>query len=41
VVAFAGGLLGSYFGAMKAGNFFLKTLLAFVLLLASVKLLFT
>jgi len=40
-VAFAGGLLGSYFGAMKAGNFFLKTLLAIVLLMASVKLLFT
>lgn len=41
VVAFTGGLCGSYFGAQKAGNLFLKILLAVVLLLASVKLLFT
>ncbi len=40
-IAFAGGLLGSYVGAIKATNSFLKTLLATVLLLASYKLLFT
>lgn len=41
VIAFMGGLLGSYLGSMKMGNSFLRRLLAFVLLLASVKLLFT
>lgn len=41
MIAFAGGLCGSYLGAIKAGNYFLKTLLAIVLFLASVKLLIT
>ena len=39
-VAFAGGLAGSYLGAKKLDNKFLKRLLAFVLLMASLKLLF-
>lgn len=38
-IAFSGGLLGSYMGAMKVGNLQLKKLLAIVLLMASVKLL--
>lgn len=41
VVAFAGGLTGSYFGAMKFKGAFLRKVLAFVLLIASIKLLFT
>jgi uncharacterized membrane protein YfcA len=40
-IAFAGGLTGSYFGARKFGSELLKKLLATVLLVASVKLLFT
>lgn len=40
VVAFAGGLAGSYLGAMKLESSYLKKLLAVVLLMASVKLLF-
>jgi len=39
VIAFLGGLLGSYLGAMKIGNTYLRKLLAFVLLMASIKLL--
>jgi uncharacterized membrane protein YfcA len=41
VVAFAGGLLGAYFGSMKFNQNFLKYTLATVLLIASYKLLFT
>jgi len=41
VVAFAGGLAGSYTGAIKFNSSFLRKVLAFVLLIASVKLLFT
>jgi uncharacterized membrane protein YfcA len=41
VVAFSGGLFGAYFGALKFNQQILKYLLAFVLLLASYKLLFT
>ena len=37
--AFTGGLLGSYWGAMKVDNWQLKKLLAIVLVMASVKLL--
>ncbi|KOS05129.1 hypothetical protein AM493_03050 [Flavobacterium akiainvivens] len=40
-VAFAGGLLGAYFGSMKFNQNFLKYTLATVLLIASYKLLFT
>jgi uncharacterized protein len=40
-VAFAGGLLGAYFGAMKFNQRVLKILLAFVLVFASYKLIFT
>ncbi|HET7118405.1 MAG TPA: sulfite exporter TauE/SafE family protein [Hanamia sp.] len=39
-IAFAGGFAGSYLGAKKFDNLFLKRLLAVVLLMASVKLLF-
>ena len=39
-VAFAGGLGGSYFGALKFNSSLLKKILASVLLIASVKLLF-
>jgi len=41
MVAFAGGLLGAYFGAKKFNQNVLKYVLATVLLLASYKLLFT
>lgn len=41
VVAFAGGIGGAYFGAMKFGQNILKYLLAIVLILAAYKLLFT
>ncbi|MBW7892203.1 MAG: sulfite exporter TauE/SafE family protein [Chitinophagaceae bacterium] len=41
VVALAGGLTGSYLGAIKAKGLLLKRVLAFVLLIASIKLLFT
>lgn len=41
VIAFSGGLLGSYLGSMKVGNKVLRQTLAVVLLVASVKLLFT
>ena len=41
VVAFSGGLFGAYFGALKFNQQILKYLLAFVLLLASYKLLFS
>ena len=41
VVAFAGGMAGAYLGAKKFDTSYLKKLLAVVLLLASVKLLFT
>jgi uncharacterized protein len=40
-IAFAGGLAGAYFGAMKFGQNILKYLLALVLILAAYKLLFT
>lgn len=40
-VAFAGGICGAYFGALRFGQNVLKYLLAAVLLLASFKLLFT
>ncbi len=40
-VAFAGGFLGAYFGAMKFNQNVLKILLALVLLMASYKLIFT
>jgi uncharacterized membrane protein YfcA len=40
-IAFAGGLLGAYFGAKKFNQDILKYVLATVLLLASYKLLFT
>ncbi len=40
VIAFAGGLTGSYLGAKKFDSIFLKRLLAVVLLMASIKLLF-
>ncbi|HSC53067.1 MAG TPA: sulfite exporter TauE/SafE family protein [Phnomibacter sp.] len=41
VVAFAGGLLGAYLGALKFNQQVLKYALAFVLAMASYKLLFT
>lgn len=41
VVAFFGGLAGSYLGSMKVGSVLLRRTLALVLLVASVKLLFT
>lgn len=41
IIAFAGGLAGSYLGAKKFNHIFLKRLLAVVLLMASIKLLFT
>jgi len=41
VIAFAGGLLGAYFGSKKFNQNILKYVLASVLLLASYKLLFT
>lgn len=40
-VAFVGGFLGAYFGAMKFNQKLLKILLAFVLVVASYKLIFT
>ena len=40
-VAIAGGLTGSYFGSIKVGGEVLKKILAAVLLIASIKLLFT
>jgi hypothetical protein len=40
-VAFTGGLAGSYLGALKFNSSLLKRILAAVLLIASVKLLFT
>jgi len=40
-VAFVGGLLGAYFGAMKFNQNVLRILLAFVLVVASYKLIFT
>jgi uncharacterized membrane protein YfcA len=41
VVAFAGGLCGAYFGAMKFNQNILRILLALVLILAAYKLIFT
>jgi uncharacterized membrane protein YfcA len=41
IIAFAGGLLGAYFGALKFRQHILKNVLAMVLLLAAYKLLFT
>lgn len=41
LIAFAGGLCGAYFGALKFGQGILKNVLATVLLLAIYKLLFT
>lgn len=41
VIAFLGGLLGSYLGSMKVGSVLLRRTLALVLLVAAVKLLFT
>lgn len=41
VVAFAGGLCGAYFGAMKFSQHVLRLLLAIVLIMASYKLIFT
>lgn len=41
IVAVAGGLTGSYFGSLKVGGEILKKILAAVLLIASIKLLFT
>jgi hypothetical protein len=41
VVAFAGGLIGSYFGSLKFRNVALKNLLAVVLMVAAWKLLFS
>lgn len=40
IIAFLGGLLGSYLGAMKVGSPILRKILAIVLLMASIKLLF-
>jgi len=40
-IAFAGGLGGAYFGAIKFKQTILKNILAMVLMLASYKLLFT
>lgn len=41
VVAFVGGLWGAYFGAMKFNQKVLRILLAFILIMASYKLIFT
>lgn len=41
VIAFLGGLLGSYLGSMKVGSVLLRRTLALVLLVAALKLLFT
>ncbi|MCC6371742.1 MAG: sulfite exporter TauE/SafE family protein [Bacteroidia bacterium] len=41
IIAICGGLAGAYFGAKKFNNQLLKKLLAFVLLIASVKLMLT
>lgn len=41
VIAFAGGILGAYFGALKFNQQVLKYSLAFVLMMAAYKLLFT
>jgi uncharacterized membrane protein YfcA len=41
LIAFAGGLLGSYLGATRFKQSILKNILAFVLLLAAVKLIFS
>jgi uncharacterized membrane protein YfcA len=41
IIAFAGGLAGAYFGALKFKQTILKNVLAVVLLLAAYKLLFT
>ncbi len=41
IVAFAGGLCGAYFGALKFKQSWLKNILAVVLMFASYKLLFT
>jgi uncharacterized protein len=41
VIAFAGGLCGAYFGALRFRQYVLKNLLAVVLLVAAWKLLFT
>jgi len=41
LVAFAGGLLGAYLGAIKFKQTILKNILAIVLLLAAIKLIFT
>jgi uncharacterized membrane protein YfcA len=41
VVAFVGGLLGAYLGALKFNQQVLKMLLAVVLLIASIKLIWT
>ncbi len=41
VIAFAGGILGAYFGALKFNQLVLKYSLAFVLMMAAYKLLFT
>jgi uncharacterized protein len=41
VIAFSGGLLGAYFGAMKFNQNVIKYLLALVLMVAAYKLLFT
>jgi len=40
-IAFAGGLLGSYFGSLKFNQNILKNTLAIVLLVAGIKLIFT
>lgn len=40
VIAFAGGLCGSYFGSLKFNQNILKNTLAFVLLMAGIKLIF-
>jgi len=41
VIAFAGGIFGAYFGALKFNHKVLKYILAIVLLVAAYKLLFT
>lgn len=41
LIAFAGGIAGSYFGAKKFDNLFLNKLLAGVLIIASIKLIIT
>ena len=41
VIAFVGGICGAYFGSLKFKHNFLQYLLAFVLIIASYKLLFT